>query len=136
MAVLTEQQTIGSNSSIGFPKIFNGSTVNVSHGDNATKENLIALLSSTKGALFGDPHYGTRLKQLLYEQTKDYVIVEHIKDDVFEAIYSYMPQITVDRKSIKINVVGNVVMAYINAKNNFTNETNLYDISLLSEIQD
>lgn len=122
--------------SIGFPKIFNGSRVNLSKGRNAIKANLTALLASDKGALFGDPYYGTRLKSLLWEQAYDPIVRDLIKEDVFEAIYSYMPQITVKRDSIKIDVIDNIVMASIEVTDDLGIESNLYEIALLNGSED
>lgn len=122
--------------SIGFPKIFNRSRVNLSKGRNAIKANLTALLASDKGALFGDPYYGTRLKSLLWEQAYDPIVRDLIKEDVFEAIYSYMPQITVKRDSIKIDIIDNVVMASIEVSDDLGIESNLYEIALLNGSED
>ena len=122
--------------SIGFPKIFNGSRVNLSKGRNAIKANLTALLASDKGALFGDPYYGTRLKSLLWEQAYDPIVRDLIKEDVFEAIYSYMPQITVKRDSIKIDIIDNVVMASIEVSDDLGIESNLYEIAWLNGSED
>lgn len=119
--------------SIAFPNIFNGSKVNLYKDYNAIKSNLTALLASDKGALFGDPHYGTRLKTLLWEQTYDPIIRDLIQDDIFEAIYSYMPQITVYRNDISINVINNVVTASIKVRSDSGIDSNLYEIQLLSE---
>lgn len=122
--------------SIGFPKIFNGSRVNLSKGRNAIKANLTALLASDKGALFGDPYYGTKLKSLLWEQAYDPIVRDLIKEDVFEAIYSYMPQITVKRDSIKIDIIDNIVMASIEVSDDLGIESNLYEIALLNGSED
>ena len=121
--------------SIAFPNIFNGSKVNLYKDYNAIKSNLTALLASDKGALFGDPYYGTKLKTLLWEQAYDPIIRDLIIDDIFEAIYSYMPQITVYRNDITINIVNNVVLASIKVRSDSGIESNLYDIQLLSETE-
>ncbi len=118
--------------SIAFPNIFNGSRINLYKDYDAIKSNLTALLASDKGALFGDPFYGTRLKTLLWNQAYDPVIRDLIQDDIFEAIYSYMPQITVYRNDITINIVNNVVMASIKVRSDSGIESNLYDITLLT----
>ena len=118
--------------SIAFPNIFNGSKVNLYQDYDAIKSNLTALLSSDKGALFGDPFYGTKLKSLLWNQAYDPVIRDLIQDDIFEAIYSYMPQITVYRNDITISVVDNVVQASIKVRSDSGIESNLYEISLLT----
>ena len=118
--------------SIAFPNIFNGSKVNLYKDYDAVKSNLVALLSSDKGALFGDPYYGVKLKSLLWEQAYDPIVRDLIKDDVFEAIYSYMPQITVYREDISISVVNNVVMASIKVRSDSGIDSNLYEIQLLT----
>lgn len=118
--------------SIAFPNIFNGSKVNLFKDNDAIKSNLIALLSSNKGELFGDPYYGVRLRTLLWNQAYDPIVRDLIRDDIFEAIYSYMPQITVYRDDISINVVDNVVFASIHVRSDSGIESNLYDIQLLT----
>ena len=97
--------------SIGFPKIFSGSRINLSTGRNAIKANLTALLASDKGALFGDPYYGTRLKSLLWEQAYDPIIRDIRKEDVFEAIYSY------------IELLDRTIRLYFSAPQSFSQET-------------
>ena len=57
---------------------------------------------------------------------------EIIKDDVFTAIYSYMPQITIDRDNIQIDIVDNVVVATINLKSNSGVKSDLLQINLLT----
>lgn len=118
--------------SIAFPNIFNGSKVNLYKDYDAIKSNLTALLSSDKGALFGDPFYGTRLKTLLWSQAYDPMVRDLIKDDIFEAIYSYMPQITVYRNDISVSIQNNVVTASIRVMSDSGVESNLFDIDLLT----
>jgi hypothetical protein len=55
-----------------------------------------------------------------------------IKDDIFEAIYSYMPQITVYRDDISISTQNNVVTASIRVRSDSGVESNLFDIDLLT----
>ena len=118
--------------SINFPNIFNGSKVFLAKDYDAVKNNLTALLSSNKGGLFGDPWYGTRLQTLLWEQAYDPIVRDLIKDDIFEAIYSYMPQITVHRDDITIDVIDNLVTASIKVTSDSGVESNLYEITLLT----
>ena len=73
-----------------------------------------------------------KLKSLLWEQAYDPIVRDLIKDDVFEAIYSYMPQITVYREDISISVVNNVVMASIKVRSDSGIDSNLYEIQLLT----
>lgn len=118
--------------SIAFPNIFNGSKVNLYRDYDAIKSNLTALLASDRGALFGDPFYGTKLKTLLWNQAYDPIVRDLIQDDIFQAIYSYMPQITVYRNDIQVSVVNNVVQASIRVRSDSGIESNLYNIQLLT----
>jgi len=122
--------------SIAFPNIFNGSKVMLYKDYDAIKSNLQALLASDKGALFGDPWYGTKLKTLIWEQAYDPVVRDLIKDDIFEAIYSYMPQISVRRDDITIEVVDNLVTATIRVVSDSGVESNLYEIQLLTGVDE
>lgn len=117
--------------SIGFPDIFNGSTVNLDKDYYAIKTNLKALLMSNRGELFGDPNYGLNMKQILWDQACKPVVVELLKDEIFNAIYSYMPQITVTRDDIDVTVDGNLVNASISVKADSGVISNLFNIKIL-----
>ena len=117
--------------SIGFPDIFNGSTVNLDKDYYAIKTNLKALLMSNRGGLFGDPNYGLNMKQILWDQACNPVVVELLKDEIFNAIYSYMPQITVTRDDIDVTVDGNLVNASISVKADSGVISNLFNIKIL-----
>ena len=122
--------------SIGFPNIFNKSTVNLYENYEAIKSDLKLLLGSNRGGLYGDPYFGTNLKHILWDQAHPYVMKEIIRDDVFTAIYSYMPQITIDRDSIQIDIVDNIVIATINLKSNSDVKSDLLQINLLAVNED
>ena len=117
--------------SIGFPDIFNGSTVNLDKDYYAIKTNLKALLMSSRGGLFGDPNYGLNMKEILWDQACKPVVVELLKDEIFNAIYSYMPQITVTRDDIDVTVDGNLVNASISVKADSGVISNLFNIKIL-----
>ena len=117
--------------SIGFPDIFNGSTGNLDKDYYAIKPNLKALLMSNRGGLFGDPNYGLNMKQILWDQACKPVVVELLKDEIFNAIYSYMPQITVTRDDIDVTVDGNLVNASISVKADSGVISNLFNIKIL-----
>lgn len=122
-----------SKCAINFPDMFNGSKVKLAFKNDAIQQDLVALIASDRGALYGDPHFGTKIKTLLWDQAYDPIVRDLLKEDIFEAIYSYMPQVTVNRDSIQINVVDNVVVASINVSDDLTQNTNLYEIALLTE---
>ena len=118
--------------SIAFPDIFNGSTVNLYKDYDAIKSNLKNLLYSNKGGLFGDPYYGTNLKHILFDQAAEDIAKELIKDDIYEAILSYMPQTTIDRDYIDVNIQNTFVSVTIKAKNDLGVVSDLMQIKLLN----
>lgn len=117
--------------SIAFPKIFNGSKVNLNKDYDAVKVNLKSLLMSNRKGLYGDPYYGVNLKQILWHQAAKPVVVELLKDEMFNAIYSYMPQATVTRDDIDIEVDGNTVYASIDVSLDSTIPSDLFKIKIL-----
>ena len=117
--------------SIAFPQIFDGSTVRLVKDADAVKSNLKNLLASNRGGLFGDPHYGTALKPILWDQAADAMMKELIKDEVYEAVLSYMPQTTIDRDNILVESVGNYVRVSIRAENDLGVVSDLMEITLL-----
>ena len=119
--------------SIAFPKIFNGSKVNLNKDYDAVKVNLKSLLMSNRKGLYGDPYYGVNLKQVLWHQAAKPMIVELLKDEMFNAIYSYMPQATVTRDDIDIEVDGNTVYASIDVALDSTIPSDLFKIKILMD---
>ncbi len=119
--------------SIAFPNIFNGSTIKLYKDEIAVKSNLRNLLGANRGGLFGDPHFGTALKQILWDQAHPDVARELIRDEVYEAILSYMPQTTIDRDAIGVEIEDNVVKVTIRALNDLGIYSNLLEISLLTD---
>lgn len=117
--------------SIAFPSIFNGSTIKLYKDETAVKSNLRNLLGANRGGLFGDPHFGTALKQILWDQAHPDVAKELIRDEVYEAVLSYMPQTTIDRDTIGVEIEQNVVRITIKAINDLGVYSNLLEISLL-----
>ena len=117
--------------SIAFPDIFNGSKVNLNKYYDAIKINLKSLLMSNRGGLYGDPHFGLNMKQILWDQACRPVVIELLKDEIFNAIYSYMPQVSITRDDIDVEVDGNVVHASINVKADSKIPSNLFNIKII-----
>ena len=117
--------------SIAFPDIFNGSKVNLNKDYDAIKINLKSLLMSNRGGLYGDPHYGLNMKQILWDQACRPVVIELLKDEIFNAIYSYMPQIEITRDDIDVTVDGNVVHATIEVKADSRIPSDLFKIKIM-----
>lgn len=117
--------------SIAFPNIFNGSKVNLTKDYDAIKVNLKSLLMSNRGGLYGDPHYGLNMKQILWDQACKPVVIELLKDEIFNAIYSYMPQVSITRDDIDVKVDGNLVYASIEVKADSKIPSDLFNIEIL-----
>lgn len=117
--------------SLAFPNMFNGSTINLYKDYDAIKSNLKNLLSSNRGGLFGDPHYGTNLKHILFDQSAKEIMKELVKDDIYEAVLSYMPQTTINRDYIEVTVQDTFVSVTIKAKNDLGVVSDLLHIELL-----
>ena len=119
--------------SIVFPNIFNGSKVNLNKDYDAVKVNLKSLLMSNRKGLYGDPYYGVNLKQILWHQAAKPVVIELLKDEIFQAIYSYMPQAEVTKDDIGVEVDGNTVYATIDVSLDASIPSDLLKIEILMQ---
>lgn len=122
--------------SIAFPNIFNSSSTNVVEGYEATKQNLMLLLSCEKGELFGDPYYGIRLKKYLYDQN-DIVLRDILIDEIYTQISLFMPQLIITRDDIQVvedesQPKGTLVLN-VKAVNKLDYTTDMYNIVLFQE---
>lgn len=90
--------------SIKFPKMFNPNSTRVwksSEHLNATKQNTILLLHTTRGELFGDPYFGLMLKRYLFDQNS-YILKDAIIDMIYTQLALFIPQVKVKREDIEI----------------------------------
>ena len=123
--------------SIRFPKMFNTNNTNVWKSNEykeATAQNILLLLGSERGELFGDPYYGLLLKHLLYEQN-NYVLRDQLIDMIYTQIAIFIPQIVINRKDIEIiqdKQKGKVYCTF-KAINQIDYTTNTYNLVLLNE---
>ena len=117
--------------SIAFPNIFSRTYVNMVEDYDASLQNLLLLLWSNKGELFGDPYYGTNLKRFLYDQN-DVILRDLVIDDIYTAIKLFMPQITVERSDITLKTdTRGTITANIKAINKLDFSVDSYNIVLL-----
>lgn len=124
--------------SISFPNIFNKSTVNLVKDYDAIKQNIILLLGSNKGGLYGDPWFGTSIKQILWDQNHRDILTDIVIDHIYEAINTYMPNnISIKRDDIQINIVDkyNYAGVQINLSAYSNKENDMLNISLLNEAE-
>lgn len=90
--------------SIKFPKMFSPNSTRVwksSEHLNATKQNTILLLHTTRGELFGDPYFGLMLKRYLFDQNS-YILKDAIIDMIYTQLAIFIPQVKVKRQDIEI----------------------------------
>lgn len=116
-------------SSIAFPDMLGNTRTNVLTDDDATSSNLRLLLKSIRKSLYGDPYYGTDLKQVIFSQNGQ-VVQDLIVDEIYTAINTFMPQLSIDRKNIVVTGDGKDIYATFTATNLLNYSVNLYDIKL------
>ena len=90
--------------SLKFPKMFNTNSSNVWKSTEyleATKQNTILLLHTTRGELFGDPYFGLMLKKYMFDQN-NFVLKDAIIDMIYTQLAIFIPQVKVQRKDINI----------------------------------
>lgn len=115
--------------SINFPEMVGNSSAKIIRDHEATASNLKLLLMTDKYSLFGDPYFGTSIKRLMFEQNNK-VLQDLIIDDIYTAILTFMPQLILDRKDIKVTSDRDTVYVNIKATNLLDYQTNLYNINL------
>ena len=118
--------------SFAWPEMFNSAGANLYKDKEAIKSNLLLLLKSQLKTLFGDPGYGTKLKEIIFE-TNNYILRDIIIDELFSSIQTFMPQIFVTRNDIYITSYKTDVIAQINVTYKLDNTSDLYHINLTSD---
>lgn len=115
--------------SISFPEMLNSTTIRLLKDHEAVRSNLKLILSSEKLSHFGDPYFGTRLKRALFEQPS-HLIVDLMVDEIYTTIITFIPQIFLTRKDIKLTTDGTDLYATINYVYLPDNTSDLYTINL------
>lgn len=116
--------------SIKYPDMFNSSSTNVAQGLEASKQDLVLLLSSEKGELLGDPYFGVKVKRYYYDQN-DIITRDLIADEIWSQLRVFAPQLTVLRGDVKVWGEGKTLYASVKAINNVDYTTNMYQVKLL-----
>ena len=117
--------------SVSFPIMFNNTSTKIVEDNQATLQNLKLLLLSDRGALFGDPYYGTIIKRLVFDQN-NVILRDIVSDAIYTAILQFMPQIKVNRKDITIAQSGSKIDVNIKATNMVDFQTDLYNLTLIN----
>ena len=115
--------------SLAFPKMFDGNNVKLYEDHEATASNLKLLILSTRTELFGDPYYGTSLKNAIYEQS-DHIIIDLLIDDIYTSILTFMPQLYLTRNDISITSDKSDIFVNIKCINRLDYQTDLFNINL------
>lgn len=115
--------------SFAFPRMLNSTTANLLKDKEAIRSNMILLLSSERGSLFGDPYYGTELVKYLYEQSGS-IVIDLLIDEFYTSIKTFMPQVYIERKDIKVYAVDTTLYADIKYYYIIDNTSDLFTIRL------
>ena len=118
--------------SIQFPKMLYNNSIQTVQDHEASSQNLVLTLSSEKGEFRFDPFFGIRLKKYTFEQN-NYVLRDLLLDEIYEQIVYFMPQITVNKKDIKIVSERSKCYVTIKAINNVDFTLNTYNLVLFEE---
>ena len=102
--------------SISFPQMFNHASTKLVYDHDATWQNLKTSLLIDKGSMFGDPHWGSGIKRLIFDQNSS-ILRDIVIDDIYSNIATFMPQVRVHRKDIQINPDKNTLYVSIKARN-------------------
>lgn len=120
--------------SLSFPNIFNKSTVNLESGYDSIRQNIVLLLASNKGGLYGDPWFGTDVKRILWDPNHRDIMKNLVQDQIYESIYSYMPNnIDIKKDDIEIRMLDNYANVKINLSAYSNVDNDMLDIDLLNE---
>lgn len=119
--------------SIRFPNMFNTCNTNVIDNSNEASMQCIRLLMySEKGELVIDPFFGLRLKRVMFEPN-NYVLRDILIDEIYTQLQVFSPQVTVQRKDIKVIQEGKDVRVRFKVINNLDFTTNMYDLVLFKD---
>ena len=119
--------------SIRFPNMFNTCNTNVvTDSDEASLQDIRILMYCEKGEFIIDPFFGLRLKRVLFEPN-NYVLRDILVDDIYTQLMVFAPQVTVQRKDIKVTQEGKNVHIRFKAINNLDFTTNMYDLVMFKD---
>ena len=116
--------------SIDFPNMFNTASTNLVEDHTATMSNISLLLNTWKKSLFGDPFFGTKIKEYVYEQN-NIILHDIIADNIYMSIKQFIPQVHLTRKDIKITAKNTSIYITINCINKIDNEPDMFNIELV-----
>ena len=115
--------------SFSFPNMLGSNTSSLIDDKSAVKSNMSLILSSEKGSLFGDPYFGSTIKQAIFEQPNS-IIVDLLIDEIYSTIQTYVPQVFLTRRDITIESDHTNLYAVIKYTYIPDNSSDLYTINL------
>lgn len=115
--------------SFAFPRMIGSSSANLLKDKEAIRSNMILLLSSERDTLFGDPYFGCQLKKYLFEQSGS-IVPDLLIDELYTTIKTFMPQVHITRKDIKVYVSKTTLYADIKYYYIIDNTSDLFTIKL------
>lgn len=118
--------------SLDFPNMFTSSRTKLISDRDAIKSNLLLLLKSHRTGLFGDPYFGTALQKVIYSQNNG-ILADLVIDEIYTSIKVFMPNVSVKREDIRLNIKNDKLYCEINARYLLDNTMNLYSINLTDE---
>lgn len=118
--------------SIRFPDMILGVTTALVEDKKATEQNLKLMLLSDRGALFGDPYFGTLWRKLIFDQNSE-ILRDIIIDDILTSIQTFMPQLLTKREDITVTSDKYSVSINIKALNLLDYQTDIYSIKLMED---
>lgn len=118
--------------SIAFPIMLNTTSTKLVYDHEATLQNLKLVLLSERGELFGDPYFGCVLKKFIYQQS-DAILANLIIDSIYTTIITFMPQLRLSRKDIRVTTDGYNVFSTISCINVLDYVTDMFTIQLTNE---
>ena len=115
--------------SFGFPEMLMSNTSKLLSDKDAVRSNVLLVLNSERNTLFGDPYFGTALKQAFFEQSNS-LIVDLLIDEIYTTLITFIPQIYIERKNIVIYSDGTDLFAEISYIYVIDSTSDLYVINL------
>ena len=120
--------------SFGFPQMLRSNTSVLISDKQAVRSNLVLILSSEQLSHFGDPLFGCRLKQALFEQEQS-LVVDLLIDEIYTTIVTFIPQVYLTRKDIELTTDGTDVFATVHYIFALDNTSDLYTINLTNTVE-
>ena len=120
--------------SFSFPNMLeaNGTSAKLLEDKEAIRSNLLRLLASERETLFGDPYFGCQLRKYMFEQSTS-LIADLLIDHIYTSIITFMPQVMLTRKDIRVLTSKNNLFVEIRYYYVRDNTSDLFTIKLTED---